>query len=152
MKFLAPFLLITSLCFAQEQNRPELTAPLLQIFKHEAQARGVDISRLDELKAVNVEDAGGYAVAAYEWNGADNKITISPGAFEAEGNKALFVFLHEVGHHFRIPDCFECRYNILAGNYSARAVMLSRDPFIKRLLLNNYFKRIQNPKTNHDHF
>ena len=152
MKLYAPLLMFSALAFSQSQNAPELTAPLLQIFKDEAQARGVEISRLADLDVLNVEDPGGYAVASYEWKGDFEKITISPKAFEVESNKALFVFLHEVGHHFKIPDCYECRYNIFAANYSARAVMLSRDPYIKKLLLNNFFKRIQSPRTEHEHF
>lgn len=155
MKALAPlFLLFTALSFGQIQNRPELTAPLLQIFIQEAEMRGVEVLlHLAELDSLNVRNTGDWTGAEYSWRGNISSITIRPDAFQdPESNKALFIFLHEVGHHFGIDDCYQCRYNLFSANYSARAVLLMKDPFIKKLLLDNFFERIQEPKAKHKHF
>lgn len=159
MRSFAPLLLLfTALSFGQTQNRPDLTAPLLQILKAEAQARGVDISeRLAELDTLKVGDPNegypyGYARSSYEWAGDVEKITLSPEIFKPESNEALFLFLHEIGHHFGILDCYKCRYNISAGNYSERAIFLSKDSQIKDHLLNLFFNQLAAPNAPHLHF
>lgn len=150
MKFI--FLFFTALCFGQTQTRPELTAPLLQVFAQEAQTRGVDVlARLDELDSLKVAYIEDCITAEYRWRGNMEIITIDPKAFDGT-NKPLFVLFHELGHHFGIPDCYKCRYNIAAGNFSERATYLSKDEILKRWLMDNYFERIQDPQAKHKHF
>lgn len=157
MKALAPlflFLLSAPAISQAHQNRPGLTEPLLQAFVLEAEARGVNVrERLAELDSVKVADPGGYAAASYEWRGNVEWITITPDAFQdPESNRALFLFTHEVGHHFKILDCCECRYNITACNYSERAVFLSKDAHLRKLFFDNFFKRLKDPAAPHEHF
>lgn len=149
-------------CFAWSQepytNRPDLVRPLLDQFKKEALARGIEVKeRIASIDSINVilqpADLGGKpSISGFKsdgitWTrGTDIWIDLKLSKMEENDGSRLRLFYHEIGHAMGLDDCCQCDYNIMRCQSSDRANYLFRDDDLARIYIDAFFEAVRNPK------
>ncbi len=153
-------LLLTGVVSAQVPytNRPDIIMPLLDDFKAEALARGIEvkerIASIDSImiiyQPVNLggkPSISGFKSDGITWTrGSDIWIDLKLSKMEENDGSKLRLFYHEIGHAMGLDDCCQCRYNIMRCQTSDRANMLFRDDDLAEIYLDAFFEAVRNPK------
>ena len=139
-------------------NRPDLVRPLLDQFRVEALARGIEvkerIASIDSIMVIEqpvnkggVPSLAGFKSAGITWTrGSHIWIELKRSIMEDNEGSRMRLFYHEIGHAMGLDDCCLCSYNIMRCQATDRANYLFRDEDLARIYLDAFFEAIRNPK------
>lgn len=144
---------LTGLMSAQNPytNRPDLIRPLLDQFRVEALARGIEVKeRLASIDSIIIMEQplneNGKPRPGVAWTrGSRHWIHLKRKNMENPG-EASRLFFHELGHSLGLIDCFTCRYNIMRGQMDDRANYLWKDEILTPIYMDQFYEAIRNPK------
>lgn len=129
-------------------NSPAVINPIVESFIIEAKLRGIEVEkRMATLDSIIVTDTGDLGGADY-FRGT---IRLRERDMGDEFQLTQRIF-HELGHHFGLDHCYECKYNIMSGNRNHRAAFLYKDEYLRMLYFDLFFDYLKEPDKEHRHY